>query len=79
MTQTRGHDGRRVVGQHRIDRSADRGAQRGGFSTDFDLATYFLHDVPAEVIEHGAAHERPEANIVFGERSLRCVARGSSA
>jgi pimeloyl-ACP methyl ester carboxylesterase len=43
-------------------------AQRGGFSTEFDLATYFLHDVPAEVIEHGAAHERPEADIVFGER-----------
>jgi pimeloyl-ACP methyl ester carboxylesterase len=43
-------------------------AQRDGYSTDFDLATYFLHDVPPEVIEHGEAHERPEADIVFGDR-----------
>jgi pimeloyl-ACP methyl ester carboxylesterase len=42
-------------------------ADRGGYSTDFDLATYFLHDVPPEIIEEGEAHQRPEADIVFGE------------
>jgi pimeloyl-ACP methyl ester carboxylesterase len=42
-------------------------AQRGGYSADFDLATYFLHDLPAETIRQGAARERPEAEIVFGE------------
>ena len=43
-------------------------AKRGGYSTDFDLATYFLHDVPPEVIKEGEAHQRSEAEIVFGER-----------
>ena len=42
-------------------------AHRGGYSTHFDLATYFLHDVPPEIIEQGEAHQRPEADIVFGE------------
>jgi pimeloyl-ACP methyl ester carboxylesterase len=42
-------------------------ADRGGYSPDFDLATYFLHDVPPDIIEQGAAHERPEADFVFGE------------
>jgi pimeloyl-ACP methyl ester carboxylesterase len=42
-------------------------AQRGGYSTDFDLATYFLHDLAAETIRKGEAHERREADIVFGE------------
>jgi pimeloyl-ACP methyl ester carboxylesterase len=42
-------------------------ANRGGYGTDFDLATYFLHDLSAETIRQGEAHERPEAEIVFGE------------
>jgi pimeloyl-ACP methyl ester carboxylesterase len=42
-------------------------AREGGYSTDFDLATYFLHDVPPDIIEQGEARERPEAEIVFGE------------
>jgi pimeloyl-ACP methyl ester carboxylesterase len=42
-------------------------ACRGGYTTTFDLATYFLHDVPPEVIEQGEAHNRPEADVVFGE------------
>ncbi len=41
-------------------------AERGGYSTDFDLAVYFLHDVPPEVAAAGAAHQRPEADVVFG-------------
>ncbi len=42
-------------------------ARSGGYSTNFDLATYFLHDVPPEIIKQGEAHQRPEADIVFGE------------
>lgn len=37
----------------------------GGYSTEFELSTYFLHDVPAEVAAEGEAHQRPEANTVF--------------
>jgi pimeloyl-ACP methyl ester carboxylesterase len=42
-------------------------AHRGGYTPTFDLATYFLHDVPPEIVEQGEAHERPEADVVFGE------------
>jgi pimeloyl-ACP methyl ester carboxylesterase len=42
-------------------------AQRGEYSKEFDLATYFLHDVPPEIIKQGEARQRPEADIVFGE------------
>jgi pimeloyl-ACP methyl ester carboxylesterase len=41
-------------------------AERGGYSAEFDLQTYFLHDVPAEVAAAGEAHQRPEADAVFG-------------
>ena len=41
-------------------------ARRGGYSPTFDLAAYFLHDVPREVIEEGEGHQRPER-----ERPLR--------
>jgi pimeloyl-ACP methyl ester carboxylesterase len=42
-------------------------AKRGGYSTDFDLATYFLHDVAIGIAEQGAVHQRREAEIAFGE------------
>jgi pimeloyl-ACP methyl ester carboxylesterase len=42
-------------------------AHSGGYSPDFDLASYFLHDLPPEIVEQGKAHERPEADVVFGE------------
>jgi len=42
-------------------------ANRGGYSVEFDFATYFLHDVPRVVAEAGAAHERPESEIAFNE------------
>ena len=42
-------------------------AEAGGYTTEFDLAAYFLHDVPAEVAAAGAAHERPEADIAFSQ------------
>jgi pimeloyl-ACP methyl ester carboxylesterase len=42
-------------------------ARRGGYSVDFDLVTYFLHDVPDDVVREGEAHQRAEAEIVFAE------------
>ena len=41
-------------------------AQRGGYATEFDLAVYFLHDVPPEVAAAGEPYQRPEADVVFG-------------
>jgi pimeloyl-ACP methyl ester carboxylesterase len=42
-------------------------AERGGYSPDFDLATYFLHDVPREVAAQGEPLQHDEAKIVFTE------------
>lgn len=39
-------------------------ARAGGYG-DFDLATYFLHDVAPEVAAEGEAHQRLEADEVF--------------
>jgi pimeloyl-ACP methyl ester carboxylesterase len=41
-------------------------AGRGGYTTEMDLAVYFLHDVPPEVAAAGADQQRPEADAVFG-------------
>jgi pimeloyl-ACP methyl ester carboxylesterase len=41
-------------------------ARRGGYSAEFDLATYFLHDVPPGVAAAGEPYQRPEADVVFG-------------
>jgi pimeloyl-ACP methyl ester carboxylesterase len=42
-------------------------AQAGGYPAEFDLATYFLHDVPAEVAAAGEEHQYAEADIAFGQ------------
>jgi len=42
-------------------------AGRGGYGREFEVATYFLHDVPQEVIEQSEAHQRLEADVVFRE------------
>jgi pimeloyl-ACP methyl ester carboxylesterase len=41
-------------------------ANSGGYGTEFDLETYFLHDVPPEVAAAGEPHQRREADAVFG-------------
>src|SRR5215471_6201590 len=41
-------------------------AEQGGYGTEFDLAVYFLHDVPPEVAAAGEPYQRPEADVVFG-------------
>lgn len=40
-------------------------ARAGGYSTEFDLDTYFLHDVDPDVAATGAEHERPEVDRAF--------------
>jgi pimeloyl-ACP methyl ester carboxylesterase len=39
-------------------------AGAGGYGP-FDMATYFLHDVDAEVAAEGGRYQRPEADIAF--------------
>jgi pimeloyl-ACP methyl ester carboxylesterase len=43
------------------------GARHHGYTEDFDLDVYFFHDVPAELVAEGAAHEREETDNVFSE------------
>lgn len=42
-------------------------ADAGGYPRDFDIATYFLHDVPPEVAAEGEPYQRPEADVAFGQ------------
>ena len=42
-------------------------AERGGYGKTVDAKTYFLHDVPADVIADSAKLQRNEAEIVFAE------------
>jgi hypothetical protein len=40
-------------------------AEQGGYGTEFDLAAYFLHDVPPEIAAAGEPYQRPEADAAF--------------
>ena len=42
-------------------------AARGGYPTDFDLETYFLHDIPAELKAVMYEHEAPQSDRPFGD------------
>jgi pimeloyl-ACP methyl ester carboxylesterase len=42
-------------------------ARAGGYPEEFDLETYFLHDVPPEALAGGPKHQRDEADIAFEE------------
>ncbi|WP_084809689.1 alpha/beta hydrolase [Bradyrhizobium sp. NAS80.1] len=45
----------------------EEAARRGGYPTEFDVGTYFLHDVPQDVLRTGPEQPREEAPTVFGE------------
>ena len=45
----------------------EQAAARGGYPTQFDVETYFLHDVPPDVLRTGPENPREEADTVFGE------------
>ena len=40
-------------------------AEAGGYSPEFDVHTYFLHDVPEKTARESGDHQRPEAKIAF--------------
>jgi pimeloyl-ACP methyl ester carboxylesterase len=42
-------------------------ARDGGYPEEVDLDTYFLHDLPAEVLDSGQPSGQPEADIAFGQ------------
>lgn len=42
----------------------DEAAKQGGYGP-FDVATYFLHDLPPDVLAEGEQHQRDEAEAVF--------------
>jgi len=44
----------------------DEAARRNGYPVDFDLETYFLHDVDPRVAAEGEPHQRVESDAVFG-------------
>jgi hypothetical protein len=48
------------------ERAGAAAARRGGYPAEFDLATYFLHDVPPGVAAAGEPYQRREADVVFG-------------
>lgn len=54
-------------GNTRSQEAREEAARRHGYSVEFDLATYFLHDVPPQVVAAGAAHQRPEVGLTFAE------------
>jgi len=43
-------------------------ARQHGYGEEVDLDTYFLHDVPPEVVADGAKLQRNESDIAFSER-----------
>ncbi|WP_027547817.1 alpha/beta hydrolase [Bradyrhizobium sp. WSM2254] len=45
----------------------EQATARHGYATEFDVGTYFLHDVPQEVLRDGAERPREQAETVFGE------------
>ena len=42
-------------------------ARRNGYSPDFDLDTYFMHDIPADLRELMAGHDAPQSGRPFGD------------
>jgi len=47
------------------DAARESAAAAHGYSPEFDVATYFLHDVPPHVAAAGEPYQRAEANAVF--------------
>src|SRR5579862_1803551 len=45
----------------------EQAAGRCGYAKEFDPETYFLHDVPQEVLRIGPQRPREEADTVFGD------------
>jgi pimeloyl-ACP methyl ester carboxylesterase len=59
----------RMVGRNRSTARQQAAAARG-YTAEFDVGTYFLHDVPQEVLRVGPEQPREEAETIFGEPCL---------
>jgi pimeloyl-ACP methyl ester carboxylesterase len=55
------------VGQAEAKRANDVREGRSP-DTEFDLATYFFHDVPREVFAEAMKHEAPQSDAIFASR-----------
>jgi len=42
-------------------------ARSGGYTPQFDLPTYFLHDVPEAVLRSGPSQQRQQSDPIFGQ------------
>lgn len=42
-------------------------AKRGHYTADFDVRTYFLHDVPEEILREGPKRQREQSQAAFDE------------
>jgi len=62
-----GEEARDWWGNTKSEEARVEAAKRGGYPTEFDIATYFLHDVPKDVAEESGKHARPEAKAAFEE------------
>src|SRR5690348_13513247 len=51
-------------------------AKRGHYTADFDVKTYFLHDVPEAVLREGPPRQSEQAEAVFGELVSSMAGRG---
>jgi len=49
------------------EEARERAAVENGYSPRFDIETYFLHDVPADVVRESASKQHEEAKIAFQE------------
>jgi pimeloyl-ACP methyl ester carboxylesterase len=45
----------------------EKAAARRGYAKEFDMTTYFLHDVPHSVLRTGPEQPREEADTIFSE------------
>jgi pimeloyl-ACP methyl ester carboxylesterase len=45
----------------------EHAAERGGYAKKIDLSTYFLHDVPPDILRTGPAEPREESRAAFDE------------
>jgi pimeloyl-ACP methyl ester carboxylesterase len=45
----------------------EQAAMRRGYAAEFDMETYFLHDVPQDVLRSGPEQPRDESDAVFSE------------
>lgn len=49
------------------EEAREQAAAQNGYSPKFDIETYFLHDVPADVAREGESKQHEEAKIAFQE------------